>query len=70
MEAQFVLLKNRTKEINIIGLLEKLTSEFNDHYKVRLLGVAIANVSKGLVVKMGRGWFQTLSTRALLKFKS
>lgn len=44
IEAQFLVLKdevlNRTKEININGLLDKLTNEFADHYKVKLLNVA------------------------------
>ena len=44
VEAQFLVLKddvlNRTKEINVIGLLDKLTTEFNDHYKLKLLSIA------------------------------
>lgn len=44
VEAQFLVLKdsilNRTKEININGLFEKLTNDFDDHYKVKLLNVA------------------------------
>ncbi|XP_057311257.1 uncharacterized protein LOC130649070 [Hydractinia symbiolongicarpus] len=44
VEAQFLVLKdnilNRTKEININGLFEKLTKDFNDHYKSKLLSVA------------------------------
>ena len=44
VEAQFLVLKdevlNRTKEININGLLDKLTHEFTDHYKVKLLSVS------------------------------
>ena len=42
--AQFLVLKddilNRTKEFNINGLLDKLTKEFSDHYKVKILNVA------------------------------
>ena len=44
IEAQFLVLKDevlsRTKEVNINGLLDKLTNEFADHYKVKLLNVA------------------------------
>lgn len=44
VEAQFLVLKddilNRTKEINIIGLVDKMTNEFNDHCKFKLLSVA------------------------------
>jgi len=44
VEAQFLVLKdnilNRTKEVNINGLLEKLTKDFNNHYKLKLLSVA------------------------------
>ena len=44
VEAQFLVLKdevlNRTKEINVNGLLDKLTHEFEDHYKVKLLNVS------------------------------
>ena len=41
---QFLVIKdevlNRTKEININGLIDKLTVELMDHYKVKLLNVA------------------------------
>ena len=41
MEAQFLVLKdntlNRTKEINVNGLLDKLTNDFDDHYKSKLI---------------------------------
>ena len=44
VESQFLVLKdevlNRTKEVNINGLLGKLSNEFNDHYKLKLLNVA------------------------------
>lgn len=44
MEAQFLVLKdtvlNRTKEININGLVDKLTTSLEDHYKTKLISVA------------------------------
>ena len=44
VEAQFLVLKdnvlNRTREVNVNGLFEKLTGEFIDHYKNKLLSVA------------------------------
>ena len=66
VEAQFLVLKdevlNRTKEININGLFDKLTTDFNDHYKVKLLNVAsgkfdgwYSNRFKGLTKKKGEG---------------
>ncbi|XP_066933770.1 uncharacterized protein [Clytia hemisphaerica] len=44
VEAQFLVLKdnvlNRTKEININGLIQKLVEDFNDHFKVKLISIA------------------------------
>ena len=44
LTAQFLVLKdnvlNRTKEVNVNTLFDKLTGEFIDHYKVKLLNVA------------------------------
>nr|XP_047142843.1 uncharacterized protein LOC124817091 [Hydra vulgaris] len=44
VEAQFLVLKdnilNRTKEVNVNGLVEKLTQDFNEHYKAKLLSIA------------------------------
>ena len=44
VESQFLVLKddilNRTKEININGLLDKLLIDFMDHYKVKLLNIS------------------------------
>ena len=41
VEAQFLVIKdnvlNRTKEVNINGLLDKLTSDFDEHYKAKLI---------------------------------
>ena len=66
MEAQFLVLKddvlNRTKEININSLVDKLRTEFVDHYKIKLLNVAsgkfdgwYSNRFKGLGKKRGDG---------------
>ena len=44
VEAQFLVLKdnvlNRTKEVNINGLVDKLICDFDDHYKTKLLNAA------------------------------
>ena len=44
VEAQFLVLKdnvlNRTKELNINGLIDKLVVDFMDHFKTKLLSVA------------------------------
>ena len=44
IESQFLVIKdevlNRTKEINVNGLIDKLTVELMDHYKVKLFNVA------------------------------
>ncbi|XP_048589237.1 uncharacterized protein LOC116618843 [Nematostella vectensis] len=43
-EAQFLVLKDiilrRTKEYNVVGLLDKLTIDLEDHYKNKLLSIA------------------------------
>lgn len=43
-EAQFLVLKDvilqRTKEYNVVGLLDKLTINLEDHYKNKLLSIA------------------------------
>ena len=43
-EAQFLVIKdevlNRQKEVNVVGLLDKLTTEFDQHYHNKLLSVA------------------------------
>lgn len=44
VEAQFLVIKdtvlNRTKEINVNGVIDKLTSGLEDHYKTKLINVA------------------------------
>lgn len=43
-EAQFLVLKDeilqRQKEVNVVGLMDKLTTEFDQHYQNKLLSVA------------------------------
>jgi hypothetical protein len=43
-EAQFLVMKdevlNRQKEVNVVGLLDKLTTGFDQHYRNKLLSVA------------------------------
>ena len=43
-EAQFLVMKdeilNRQKEVNVVGLLDKFTLEFDQHYRNKLLSVA------------------------------
>ena len=43
-EAQFLVIKddilNRQKEVNVVGLIDKLTDELDAHYKNKLLSVA------------------------------
>ena len=43
-EAQFLVLKDdvlgRQKEVNVVGLVDKLTGELDDHYKNKLLQAA------------------------------
>ena len=43
-ETQFLVIKdevlNRQKDINVVGLLDKLTTEFDQHYHSKLLSVA------------------------------
>jgi hypothetical protein len=43
-EAQFLILKdeilNRQKEVNVVGLMDKFTTEFDQHYRNKLLSVA------------------------------
>ena len=43
-EAQFLVIKddilNRQKEVNVVGLIDKLTNELDAHYKNKLLSVA------------------------------
>ena len=43
-EAQFLVLKDlilrRTKEYNVVGLIDKLTIDLEDHYKNKLLSIA------------------------------
>lgn len=43
-EAQFLVIKdeilNRQKEVNVVALLDKFTSEFDQHYRNKLLAVA------------------------------
>ena len=66
VESQFLVLKdevlNRTKEININRLFEKITNECTNHYKIKLLNVASGKFDdcyssrfKGLKKKMGDG---------------
>jgi len=44
VEAQFLVIKdtvlNRTKEINVNGVIDKLTSGLEDHYETKLINVA------------------------------
>ena len=43
-EAQFLIIKddvlNRQKEVNVVGLIDKLTKELDEHYQNKLLSVA------------------------------
>jgi hypothetical protein len=43
-EAQFLVIKdtilNRQKEVNIVGLMDKLTNELDQHYSNKLLSVS------------------------------
>ena len=43
-EAQFLVIKdevlNRQKEVNFVGLIDKLTTELDDHYKNKLLSIS------------------------------
>ena len=66
VESQFLVLKddilNRTKEVNINGLIDKLLVDFMDHFKVKLLNVASGKFDgtysprfKGLAKKKGDG---------------
>ena len=44
VESQFLVLKdsvlNRTKEVNINGLLDRVIKDLDDHYKTKLISVA------------------------------
>ena len=44
-ESQFLVIKdeilNRQKELNIVGLIDKLTNELDTHYKNKLLSIAV-----------------------------
>ena len=75
MESQFLVIKdevlNRTKEININGLLDKLTNDFMQHFKIKLLNVdsgkfddCYSNRFKGCEKKKGEGLGFTLPSES------
>ena len=50
-EAQFLVIKdeilNRQKEVNVVGLLDKFTTELDQHYRNKLLSVSSGKYSDG-----------------------
>ena len=50
-EAQFLVIKdeilNRQKEVNVVGLVDKFTTELDQHYRNKLLSVSSGKYSDG-----------------------